>query len=160
MQFALKTLQPKKLIGQKTEMYLAENKTFFLWNKFMPRRNEIKNQINSDLFSVEIYPENYFQNFNPSTSFQKWAAVEVTHFENLPNEMNSLIIAEGEYAVFVYKGKPANAASFFESIFTKWLPENNYSIDQRPHFAIMGEKYKQDSDDSEEEIWIPIRKKL
>jgi AraC family transcriptional regulator len=29
-------------------------------------------------------------------------------------------------------------------------------LDNRPHFEILGEKYKQGSTDAEEEIWIPV----
>jgi AraC family transcriptional regulator len=32
-------------------------------------------------------------------------------------------------------------------------------LDNRPHFEILGEKYKQGSPDSEEEIWIPVKEK-
>jgi AraC family transcriptional regulator len=30
-------------------------------------------------------------------------------------------------------------------------------LDQRPHVEVMGEKYKNNDPDSEEEIWIPIK---
>jgi AraC family transcriptional regulator len=32
-------------------------------------------------------------------------------------------------------------------------------VDLRPHFALMGAKYKMNDSTSEEEIWIPIKKK-
>jgi predicted transcriptional regulator YdeE len=32
-------------------------------------------------------------------------------------------------------------------------------IDNRPHFEVLGDKYKNNDPSSEEEIWIPIRKK-
>jgi predicted transcriptional regulator YdeE len=35
--------------------------------------------------------------------------------------------------------------------------ENNYQIDNRPFFEILSEKYKRDAEDSEEEVWIPIK---
>jgi AraC family transcriptional regulator len=38
-----------------------------------------------------------------------------------------------------------------------WLPDSGFELDNRPHFAVMGEKYKRDDDASEEEIWIPVR---
>ena len=36
---------------------------------------------------------------------------------------------------------------------------SKYSIDNRPHFEIIGEKYKNNDPNSEEEIWIPIKPK-
>lgn len=32
-----------------------------------------------------------------------------------------------------------------------------YEIDFRPHFEILGEKYKNNDPGSEEEVWIPVR---
>jgi AraC family transcriptional regulator len=42
-------------------------------------------------------------------------------------------------------------------IFNTWLPQSNYQLAPRPHFEILGEKYKNNHPDSEEEIWIPIQ---
>jgi AraC family transcriptional regulator len=39
------------------------------------------------------------------------------------------------------------------------LPNSNYHLDDRPHFEILGEKYKNADPGSEEEIWIPIKAK-
>jgi AraC family transcriptional regulator len=66
-------------------MRLSDNRTGELWRDFMPRRKEIKNSVNADLFSIEIY--------------------------------------------------------------------------DRSHFEIMGEKYKLNDPNSEEEVWIPIKMK-
>ncbi len=150
----------KKLIGQKTTLSFSENKTFALWNKFMPRKKEIKNVIGSELFSVEIYPDNFFSVFNPITPFEKWAAVEVSENETVPTEMESLIIQEGWYAVFIHKGLASDGPITYNYIFKEWLPQSEYELDNRPHMAIMGEKYKNDSPDSEEEIWIPVKEKV
>jgi AraC family transcriptional regulator len=71
--------------------------------------------------------------------------------------MSILNISEGLYAIFDYKG-PANAAlPFFRYIFETWLPASDYAIDNRPHFAMMGEKYRGNHPDSEEEIWVPVK---
>jgi AraC family transcriptional regulator len=34
-----------------------------------------------------------------------------------------------------------------------------YELDDRPHFEILGDKYKNNDPNSEEEIWIPIKLK-
>jgi AraC family transcriptional regulator len=49
--------------------------------------------------------------------------------------------------------------SFMNYIFMEWLPQSNYQLDNRPHFQILGEKYKHNQPDSEEEVWIPIKTK-
>src|SRR6185503_11782991 len=85
MEPRIELLKEKKLIGKKITMSFTDNKTYFLWNGFMPRRKEIKNNLNSDLISMQVYDRSYdFENFNPYASFEKWAAIEVTDFNFVP----------------------------------------------------------------------------
>ena len=70
--------------------------------------------------------------------------------------MESFLLKKGLYAVFNYKGLSSDN-SIFQYIFSKWIPESNYLLDDRPHFEILGVKYKNNDPNSEEEIWIPIK---
>jgi len=150
----------KKLIGMRIKMSLSDNMTFELWKGFMPRRKEIRNNLTNDLFSMQVYDKTYdFRNFDPEATFEKWAAIEVTDFDAIPEEMESYILSEGLYAVFNYKGAASQGAKMFQYIFGTWLPGSDFLLDNRPHFEILGEKYKNEDPDSEEEIWIPIKLK-
>jgi len=141
-------------------MNLAENKTSELWRSFMPRRKEITNFLTTDLFSMQVYdPRLSFEDFNENTRFEKWAAVEVADFESIPDSMESIILSEGLYAVFLHKGAASEGARTFSYIFGTWLPGSEYQLDNRPHFEILGEKYKNDDPASEEEVWIPVKLK-
>lgn len=149
-----------KLIGKKLKMSFLDNKTFELWKSFSPNRKEIQDKMNTNLFSVDIYPRsNFFEEFDVSEEFEKWAAVEVEKFDAVPNDMERLIIPNGKYAVFEYKGKPSEAEPTHRYIYGSWLPNSDYEMDSRPYFALMGEKYRGENPDSEEEFWIPIRRK-
>jgi AraC family transcriptional regulator len=159
MQPRIETLKEKKLVGKRIKMSISNNKTKELWQDFMPRRQEIKNKIGSDLFSVEVYPQNFIINFNPETEFDKWATIEVKNFNAIPMEMETIIFPTGLYAVFIHKGPTSKGPKTYEYIFRTWLPNSIFLLDNRPHFAVMGEKYKQEVNDSEEEIWIPIKRK-
>ena len=153
-------LQEKKLIGVHMKMSIADNRTTELWRSFMPRRKEIKNNLNADLISMQIYGESFdFQNFNIHAPFEKWAAIEVSDFDNLPVGMEAYTLPVGLYAVFLFKGAASEASETFRYIFERWLPSSGYEIDNRPHFEILGEKYKHEDPSSEEEIWIPIKMK-
>lgn len=147
----------KKLIGKHIPMSFSNNKTHDLWKSFMPTLREVKNRIGADLYSIQIYPPEFFGNFNPDTRFEKWAAIEVTSPVALPDGMESLLLSGGLYAVFLYKGAPAEAEATFQYIHKEWLLNSQYVLDDRPHFEILGEKYKNNEPDSEEEIWIPIK---
>jgi AraC family transcriptional regulator len=149
-----------KFIGKRVKMSLAVNRTQELWQSFMPQMGQIQNRSSSELFSVEIYDDtSFFEHFSPDKMFQKWAAVPVTHLDFIPNAMELLEIPKGLYAVFPYKGKASEAPKAYAYIFGTWIPNSDYLLDRRPHFAIMGEKYKNEDPDSEEELWIPIQRR-
>jgi AraC family transcriptional regulator len=138
-------------------MSLANNRTPELWQSFMPKRGEIKNPISLDLFAVQVYQPTYFEAFTPNTVFEKWATLEVSDFNNIPAEMESFTLSGGLYTVFEHKG---HSIEIFDYIFRTWIPNSKYNLDQRPHFEILGAKYKKEDPNSEEEIWIPIKEKL
>ncbi len=153
----IETLPQKKLIGQKLTMSLTDNRTAQLWRSFMPRRKEIINHIGTEFYSLQQYDDHYFLEFNPARSFEKWAAIEVTDFDLIPEGMVALTLSSGLYAVFAYKGPSSRGPQIFQYIFGTWLPSSEYQLDNRLHFEVLGEKYKNDDPESEEEIWIPIR---
>ena len=156
----IETLPATKLIGKKLTTSFADDKTFELWRSFSPRKKEIKNSLNDNLYSVEIYPNtSFYQNFDPTQAFEKWAAIAVSKIEEIPEGMETLALPKGEYAVFHYKGKPSEVMETFKYIYGEWLPNSEYAMDDRPFFALMGAKYKGEHPDSEEEFWIPIKKK-
>ena len=155
----IENLTEKLLVGKRLKMSFVETRTTELWRGFMPRRKEIENSNGSDLYSVEIYPRGFFDDFAPEKEFEKWAAIEVADFENVPGDLETLMIPNGLYAVFLYRGKSSEGAGFYRYIFAEWLPNSEFLLDERPHFALMGEKYKNDEPDSEEELWIPVKPK-
>lgn len=160
MQPRIEALPEIKLIGKKVNTCFATNTTLELWQSFMPRRSEIKNAIGRELYSVEIYSDaDFFNAFNPTVEFEKWAAVAVENFNTIPDGMNELVIPHGQYAVFHYKGKPSQAHATYQYIYGNWIPNSEYDLDDRPHFALMGERYKGEDPESEEELWIPVKKR-
>ena len=153
-------LTEKKLIGKRLTMTFVDNKTHELWKSFMPRRKEISNNLTAELISMQVYDKSFdFTSFNQNAAFEKWAAIEVANFDIVPNEMETYTLPGGLYAVFLHKGAASTGPKTFQFIFGEWLPNSNYSLDYRPHFEILGEKYKNEDPDSEEEIWIPIKPK-
>ncbi|MBX7204871.1 MAG: GyrI-like domain-containing protein [Bacteroidia bacterium] len=152
-------LVPKKLIGMPLRMSLATDKTSYLWRQFMQVKNTIPHRVSTDLFSVQVYSSG----FNPAqfsfdTIFEKWAAVEVSRTEVVPEGMETFLLSGGLYAVFIHKGAAQTGEQTFRYIFETWLPSSGYEWDERPQFEVLGSSYKNNHPDSEEEIWIPIKK--
>jgi AraC family transcriptional regulator len=152
------TLTEKKLIGMHITTSLVNNRTGELWRSFMPQRKHISNPASADLFSLSVYDPEYFNAFNPAREFEKWALIEVTDFSSMPSGMEPFTLSGGQYAIFVHKGSHEDASTF-QYIFSTWLPQAPYVLDDRPHFEILGPRYKQGSPDSEEEIWVPVTPK-
>lgn len=155
----IETTSQKKLVGKRLKMSYADYRIGELWSSFMPIRKEIKHSLGTDLVSLVVYQPTHFTNFKPNNEFDRWATVEVANFDQVPTEMESFILPAGLYAIFQYTGLASGISSFYQTIFTVWLPNSDYNLDDRPHFEILGAKYKNNDPSSEEEIWIPIKAK-
>lgn len=155
MQPRIELLKPKKLIGVRMQMSLSNNKTGELWQRFMPRRSEVKNRLTLEFISMQKYPDNW--DFSPDSLFEKWATVEVSSFTEVPHEMETYSLQGGTYAVFVHYGPASAAAKTMQYIFGQWLLTSEYSLDNREHFEILPEGYNPVDPNASEEIWVPIK---
>jgi AraC family transcriptional regulator len=156
MEPRIETSTEKKLVGMRLTMSLADNKTGELWKRFMPRCREITNNLSDDLISMQVYGPAQVADFRPTAEFEKWAAVEVADFDNVPGGMETFTLTGGLYAVFDYQGLSTDPG-IFQYIFGTWLPHSDFHLDERPHFEVLGANYRNNDPASEEEIWIPVK---
>lgn len=157
MEPRIETLGPKKLVGMRLEMTLATDRTATLWQRFMPRRAEVPNRLGRHFLSMQVFDLLPDQPFTPETPFEKWAAVEVSDHADVPAGMEPYTLSGGKYAVFVHHGPASSFAQTSGYIFGVWLPQSGYELDRREHFELLGEAYRPDDQNAEEEVWIPIR---
>jgi len=99
----IEKINENKLVGKRLTMSFANYRVGELWQSFMPKYKEIKNNLNSDLVSMAIYQSNHFTNFKPTNFFERGATVEVLDFNNVPREMETYMLPAGFYAVFLHK---------------------------------------------------------
>jgi AraC family transcriptional regulator len=124
----------------------------------MTYRSQVINSIGSDLYSIQVYDTLLVvKDFNPTKEFTKWATIEVADFSSIPEGMESFEMSGGKYAVFLHKGSPREFQKTFQHIFNEWLPSTQYRLDHRPHFELLGEKYRNNHPNSEEEVWVPVK---
>jgi len=155
----IKVISEKKIIGMEIKMSFEDNSTSTseLWKSFMPNRNKIVYNINSDFLSVQIFNSSLkYDDFRPDTIFKKWAAVEVENFNKIPKGMKTMVIPKGKYAVFIHQGLPNTFHKTVQYIFETWLPSSVYRIDNRPHFEVLSKDYSPNDPKAEETVWIPI----
>ena len=148
-----------ELVGMATKTSLNNSNTVSLWKQFMNRKKEIKAIKNGWHYSVQTYAADLkMENFTPDTFFETYAAVEVEKFEKIPANMHAFVIQGGSYAVFIHKGATDTFHKTADFIFSVWLPNSKYELDNRKHFEIMKENYLgPNNPDSEEEVWVPIK---
>ena len=161
MQPKIKEIEAVKLAGISKETSMANDKTEVLWKRFMSIKVKTLSLANRDLYSVEQYKKAFLKGeFDPQTKFEKWAAVEVDDYADLPEGLEKLELEGGLYAVFRHRGTAQNFAGTAKYIFEDWLPKSEYQLAHRPHFEIMGSDYKgPDDPESLEDIYIPISPK-
>lgn len=156
----IQTIAPKLCLGRHLTMSLANNRVGELWRTFMPETGSIQNRLNKDIISTQVYEKDYFNQFDPNKTFEKWAVVELAETpSNIVDGHSILEIPGGLYAVFHYKGLSTDT-SIFQYIYGEYLPQSEFELDARPHFEVLGERYKNNDPESEEDIYIPIKRKL
>lgn len=145
------------LVGRQVRMSLVQNRSAELWQSFRPLVAQVPGRIGADFFSVQVYdsPE-YFTAFSPHREFYRWAAVEIAAGSAVPAGLETLALPAGQYAVFDYRGTPAEFGAFAEQIYRRYLPHSGYRLDDRPHFEVLGPSYRPDDPAAEETIWIPV----
>ena len=154
-------IEPRKIIGKCVTTTLSFDDTAALWQDFMSRHKEIKNRVDSGFYSMQVYPFGFkVEEFTRETEFERWAAVEVTDFDTVPEGMQTKTIAGGLYAVFTHVGPVKEFVETSNFIYGTWLPQSGYKLDERAHFERLGEKYYgPEHPESEEDIWLPIQLK-
>ncbi|MGB3776018.1 MAG: GyrI-like domain-containing protein [Leeuwenhoekiella sp.] len=159
MEPVFEDIEPRKLIGMRIETTISFDDTAGLWKTFVSRQQEIKNKKDNSYYSIQVYPEGLkMKDFTESTTFERWAAVEVLEYEQIPEGMEKKILSGGMYAVFTHVGPVKTFVETSNFIYSEWLPTSGYELDGRAHFERLGTKYYgPDHPDSEEEIWVPIR---
>lgn len=153
-------LESKIIVGHSLRMSLANNLTGKLWSSFMPKRKMVEGRKDENFFSIQIYDALLdISKFDPTNEFTKFAGVEVEMESSQHGEFETLELISGLYAVFLHKGSAQEFPKTMGYIFGSWLPSSDYQLDHRPHFELLGSNYKKNDPTSEEEVWIPIKKK-
>lgn len=156
----IENIEKKYLVGKSKKMSLPNNKTSELWKSFMEKKDLVKNRIDSNYISMQVYDYSKSSEiFSTNVEFEKWAVVEVSTLDEISEEMKSYELQGGLYAVFLHRGTPSTFRETFNNIFEEWFPNSVYELDEREHFELLGEKYKNNDPTSEEEIYLPIRKR-
>jgi len=161
MKHRIEKTKDRYVVGMKTNLTIQtiQQETGNLARQFMPRRHEVVSRIGEHVFSIQDYGNIQMNDMTPQTTFEKWIGVEVSNFDAIPEGMETFVLKSGTYAVFTYKGSIQDFPKSRQYIFQDWLPSSDYQLDNRAHFEELSEDYSKDLQNTEEDVWIPVKLK-
>lgn len=146
-----------KLVGLQERIIMPNNTIPQLWERFMEKSSEIKDGVKTAWYGVadNMASETY--------EFDETVALEVPNFDNVPEGMTTKVIAPQKYLVFTYKGKimcddgEPKLQKTYDYIYGKLLPSTEFLVDKSFNFELYDERFQPGSDDSEFDIYVPIK---
>lgn len=120
-----------------------------LWNVFNKNYNNIRNKSKSMLcYGIcDDMPDK-------EGRFHYTACAEVEGFDDIPEGMDAKIVPQGKYAVYTFKGDLKELGQFYDDIFQKWMPSDEYEMDYRPQLELYDERFMANG---EFDVYIPIK---
>jgi len=140
------------VVGMKYRGRNEKNEIPQLWEKFMPRAQEVTPKANPNVCYgvMDGYDEK-------TGDFDYLAAFEVQDVSNIPEGMESWQVPEQTYAVFPCNLK--NIKEAFQQIYHEWLPQSGYQRAQGPDFEFYDESFKPNQGKLDMYIYVPVKKK-
>lgn len=86
--------------------------------------------------------------------FHYTACAEVDSFEDVPENMETKVMEDGQYIVYTYSGAMEDLEEFYSNIFSKWLPATGHEMDLRPQLELYDDRFMKNG---EFDIYIPIK---
>jgi AraC family transcriptional regulator len=153
-------VQDMKLIGMRFPTSISNNKTVQVWSEFNSRIHEIKNILQDSnrygFFEANGTPCS--DSFNKDYMTNEFIGVNVTDFNNNPQDMHFKHFIGGKYAKFVNKGCVDTIYKTYYYIWGTWIPTCKYELDNRDDFECYTQNFLGiDNEHSEIEIYVPIK---
>ena len=153
MEYKIVEKQEFKVVGMDCQTSVQEcmgeaNKLPALWEKFVGKVNEVKNRSDAKVFYGLCLA-------GEECSFKYTACVEVSDFEDVPEDMVKETVPSAKFAVFTHKGKLSELGKTYEEIYEKGMPESGLK-QKKIWLELYDERYGKDSDDSEIDIYVEV----
>ncbi len=123
-----------------------------LWEEYLLRRREIPGKVNPrvDLGVCEIIED-------LEDEFNYICCTEVEEAEGVPKGMVAERIPASKYAVFTHRGSTHKLGDTYDYILGRWIPNSLFEINKGGHdFELYDDRFT-NGEDSEMEIYIPIK---
>jgi AraC family transcriptional regulator len=118
------------------------------WQRFVPYIGNLHGQVGGTAYGV--------RKDGDVGSIEYMCGVEVSSFDDLPDEFSTVRIPARRYAVFTHRDHISTIRETHTAIWTKWLPESGHEVADAPDFERYGEDFDPKSGTGNVEIWIPL----
>jgi predicted aldo/keto reductase-like oxidoreductase/predicted transcriptional regulator YdeE len=128
-----------------------------IWAKFMELTPKIPNRDASHGLGITIITKELLQ----KGETRYIASNEVTKVDEVPEGMVTETIPSQKYAVFTHIGKITNIGETYQYILGDWVNNNTRfrRVPFAPGFEWYDQRYNQNSDESELDLYVPIEEK-
>jgi len=124
------------------------------WEEFIPRVEEIKNRKNELFYGVCNISKGIE---GDECSFEHICGVEVSSAEDIPEGMISQAVPEAKYYVVTHKGKMETIGNTYYALEKEFKKEGIEEDRSKIFFELYDERFKENSDESEVDIYSPIK---
>ena len=161
MQPKIVDLDEMTVVGISSLVSMKCNLIHQLWERFMPREKEIKDvaipgvglEVSFDMKEVKVEGTE-----KKDYEFIVLVGLPVNNIDDIPEGMTYKKIPAHKYAKFVHKGLISKIMETFNYIYEEWLPTSGYEGDsQACEIEWYDERFKIESEDSEFDIYVPIK---
>jgi|GEM_PF-1827777 len=92
-------------------------------------------------------------------SLDYFMGMDSESYNLVPRGFSEEVVPGGKYAVYIYRGKidQKKIKEFNEDIYYRWLEEDGLTPLRNEGVEYYGAKYKHGEEDSEFEMWIPVK---
>jgi AraC family transcriptional regulator len=119
------------------------------WQQFAPYIGHVPAQVGNSAYGV-------CTSADESGNLTYLCGVEVSAFDNIPDEFATIRIPQHRYAVFIHEGHISSIRVTWEAIFTMGLPELGAQVADAPEFEKYDERFDPRSGNGIVEIWMPL----
>jgi AraC family transcriptional regulator len=152
MQSEIVEFDSLKCYGIFKSMSLKEDQTRSLWVEAM---SVMLNAADfKEAYSLQEYPADFFQAYDPNKEFRKWALVEAKCFKYKPEGFKEFEIPAGRYARFFLEDRRSGGL-FFSRVFSEYLPAAGLHLRQAPHFEVLARNWLENQNLGEW-VYLPI----
>jgi AraC family transcriptional regulator len=150
---AIKIAGARQSVSNKQEV----RATVDLRAKFAPYKNALKDRVNGNFLFIRKFGENYsFEDEN--AVYEKWAAAEVSGFDNLPENLEGLSLAGGKYILFYHIGPAVTFPHTITMFFKECLPQSGMKTDfSREMIEEFAYNYRSEYIFAQEKIYMPVK---